>query len=48
VKLVRGTKPLIYFKFYLDIENHTVATKIESKIKELGGVSKKQKKNKIQ
>lgn len=39
VKVVKGPKPLIYHKFYLDIEKHNIATKIENKIKELGGVS---------
>ncbi|ETN59084.1 hypothetical protein AND_009334 [Anopheles darlingi] len=39
VKLVKGSKPLIHHRFYLDIERHQVATKIESTIKELGGVS---------
>lgn len=37
VKLVKGPKPLIYHRFYLDIERHQVATKIETTIKELGG-----------
>ncbi|XP_050098629.1 uncharacterized protein LOC126579250 [Anopheles aquasalis] len=37
VKLVKGSKPLIHHRFYLDIERHQVATKIESTIKELGG-----------
>lgn len=39
VKLIKGTKPLIHHKFYLDIEKHIIATRIENKIKELGGVS---------
>lgn len=39
VKLVKGSKPLIHYKFYLDIEKHNIATRIENKIKEFGGVS---------
>lgn len=39
VKLVKGAKPLIHHKFYLDVEKHNVANKIENQIKELGGVS---------
>lgn len=36
-KLVKGSQPLINFKFYLDIESHSTSTRIENKIKELGG-----------
>lgn len=36
---MKGSKPLIRFKFYLDIKNHVICSKIEAKIKELGGVS---------
>lgn len=38
-KLVKGPKPLIHFKFYLDIEKHHIENKIEKTIRELGGVS---------
>ncbi|XP_053668785.1 uncharacterized protein LOC128719188 [Anopheles marshallii] len=37
VQLVKGPKPLVYHRFYLDIEQHQVATKIETTIKQLGG-----------
>ncbi|KAJ6645692.1 Protein chiffon [Pseudolycoriella hygida] len=36
-KLIKGQKPLINYRFYLDIEKHQIANKIETKIKELGG-----------
>lgn len=36
---MKSLKPLVNFRFYLDIEKHNVSLKIESKIKELGGVS---------
>lgn len=36
-KVVKSLKPLVNFRFYLDIEKHNVSLKIESKIKELGG-----------
>lgn len=36
-KLIKGSKPLVNYRFYLDIENHNVSSKIEHKIKELGG-----------
>lgn len=36
--LVKGPKPLQRLKFYLDIKNHAVTSKLEEKIKELGGV----------
>lgn len=39
VKLVKGDKPLIHHKFYLDVEKYNIANKIENQIKELGGVS---------
>lgn len=38
-KLIKGQKPLINYRFYLDIEKHHISSKIETKIKELGGVS---------
>lgn len=38
-KIIKGQKPLINYRFYLDIEKHHIASKIETKIKELGGVS---------
>lgn len=38
-KLVKGPKPLVNHRFYLDIENHNVSSRIELKIAELGGVS---------
>lgn len=38
-KLIKGQKPLINYRFYLDIEKHHISIKIETKIKELGGVS---------
>lgn len=41
VQLVKGPKPLVYHRFYLDIEQHQIATKIETTIKQLGGVSMK-------
>ncbi|XP_063695744.1 protein chiffon [Culicoides brevitarsis] len=37
VKLVKGANPLVHHKFYLDVERHNVANKIENQIKELGG-----------
>ncbi|XP_052869158.1 uncharacterized protein LOC128274864 [Anopheles cruzii] len=37
VKLVKGPKPLIHHRFFLDIERHQIAAKIESTIKQLGG-----------
>lgn len=37
VKLVKGPRPLIYHRFYLDIQKHQLASEIESTIKELGG-----------
>uniref|UniRef100_A0A182HHV3 Uncharacterized protein n=1 Tax=Anopheles arabiensis TaxID=7173 RepID=A0A182HHV3_ANOAR len=37
VQLVKGPKPLVYHRFYLDIEQHQIATKIETTIKQLGG-----------
>ncbi|XP_058065385.1 uncharacterized protein LOC131215027 [Anopheles bellator] len=37
VKLVKGPKPLVHHRFFLDIERHQIAAKIESTIKELGG-----------
>lgn len=39
-KLLKGSKPLLNHKFYLDIEKHHISNRIELKIKELGGVSK--------
>ncbi|XP_037025088.1 protein chiffon isoform X2 [Bradysia coprophila] len=36
-KLIKGQKPLINYRFYLDIEKHHISSKIETKIKELGG-----------
>ncbi|GLV35989.1 chiffon [Carabus blaptoides fortunei] len=36
--LVKGPKPLLKFKFYLDVKNHCVCSKLEAKIKSLGGV----------
>lgn len=37
-KIIRGPKPLINFKFYLDIGKHHIESKIEKNIRELGGV----------
>ncbi|XP_055620419.1 protein chiffon-like [Toxorhynchites rutilus septentrionalis] len=37
VKLVKGPRPLIYHRFYLDIQKHQLASKVENTIKELGG-----------
>ncbi|XP_058837939.1 uncharacterized protein LOC131693812 [Topomyia yanbarensis] len=37
VKLVKGPRPLIYHRFYLDVQNYKLANKIEYTIKELGG-----------
>lgn len=48
VKLVKGSKPLVHHKFYLDIENNHLTTRIENKIKELGGVSRVLILNKIE
>lgn len=39
LELVPGEKPLLNHKFYLDLKNRLVATKLETQIKELGGVS---------
>lgn len=39
VKLVKGPTPLVHHRFYLDIQKHQLANKIEYTIKELGGVS---------
>lgn len=39
VRIKKGQKPLEKKSFYLDIKNHAIATKLEAKIKELGGVS---------
>lgn len=39
VELVPGEKPLLNHKFYLDLKNRLVASKLETQIKELGGVS---------
>ncbi|XP_031640460.1 protein chiffon isoform X2 [Contarinia nasturtii] len=36
-KLVKGPKPLLHFKFYLDIEKQHIVNKIEKTIRELGG-----------
>lgn len=41
IRLQRGDKPLEKKKFYLDIKNHALANKLEIKIKDFGGVSKK-------
>ncbi|XP_017771609.1 PREDICTED: protein chiffon isoform X2 [Nicrophorus vespilloides] len=38
VTLVPGTKPLKNYRFYLDVKSHITSSKLESKIKELGGV----------
>lgn len=38
-KIIKGLKPLVNYRFYLDIEKHHISSKIETKIKELGGVS---------
>ncbi|XP_032689021.1 uncharacterized protein LOC116852604 isoform X2 [Odontomachus brunneus] len=37
VRIKKGQKPLEKKSFYLDIKNHAIATKLEAKIKELGG-----------
>lgn len=37
VKLVKGPTPLVHHRFYLDIQKHQLANKIEYTIKELGG-----------
>ncbi|XP_008548725.1 uncharacterized protein PF3D7_1120600 isoform X1 [Microplitis demolitor] len=37
VRLQRGDKPLEKKRFYLDIKNHSLSTRFESRIKELGG-----------
>lgn len=37
VKLVKGPRPLVNHRFYLDIQKHQLARKIEVTIKELGG-----------
>lgn len=39
MKLVKGPTPLVHHRFYLDIQKHQLANKIEYTIKELGGVS---------
>lgn len=36
---VSRNKPLIKYRFYLDVKNRVSANKLEVKIKELGGVS---------
>lgn len=37
VKLVKGPRPLIHHRFYLDIQRYQLANEIETTIKELGG-----------
>lgn len=39
LKAVSRNKPLIKYRFYLDVKNRVSANKFEVKIKELGGVS---------
>lgn len=39
IRIQRGPKPLEKKTFYLDIKNHGLSAKLESRIKELGGVS---------
>jgi hypothetical protein len=39
VRIQKGPKPLRNKTFYLDIKNHVYSSKLEAKIKELGGVS---------
>lgn len=34
-----GPKPLTKYRFYLDVKNHITSGKLETKIKDLGGVS---------
>lgn len=36
--LVKGTKPLQKYRFYLDVKNYAITNKLEQKIKDLGGV----------
>ncbi|KAK2577792.1 hypothetical protein KPH14_011999 [Odynerus spinipes] len=38
VRIQKGLKPLAKKSFYLDIKNHATSTKLEAKIKDLGGV----------
>lgn len=38
VSLVPGPKPLTKYRFYLDVKNHITSGKLETKIKDLGGV----------
>nr|XP_017086895.2 protein chiffon [Drosophila bipectinata]XP_017086896.2 protein chiffon [Drosophila bipectinata] len=37
IKVIKSKRPLCHFKFYLDICDHQLATRIESDIKALGG-----------
>lgn len=39
VPIRKGPKPLEKKKFYLDIKNYALSSKLEAKLKELGGVS---------
>ncbi|XP_053682982.1 uncharacterized protein LOC128733432 [Sabethes cyaneus] len=36
-KVVKGSRPLVHHRFYLDVKNHKLANKIEHTIRELGG-----------
>lgn len=36
--LVKGAKPLQKYRFYLAVKNHAITSKLEQKIKDLGGV----------
>lgn len=39
IRIRRGLQPLDEKSFYLDIKNHAIAAKLETQIRELGGVS---------